>query len=90
MDHRVAGVEVDRRPAIVSVWTASGCSAAQIVASQPPWQSPDQVDRPAEPLHGAVDHFEVVLDRRVRVSRPAPIQSSEHTRGSPAARMLPI
>jgi hypothetical protein len=33
-------------PAIVSVLTASGRSAAHSVASQPPWQSPTRFTRP--------------------------------------------
>ena len=64
-------------PPTVSVLIRSGCSAAQIVASQPPWQSPTRLSLSLSMCATArVDHREVVVDAGVAggVRGPDPVE----------------
>ena len=66
VDHRLAGVEVDRRARDRQRVDPLGVERGVDRREPPALAVADQVDAPAAVLDGAIDDLDVVLDRRVR------------------------
>ena len=75
-------------PATDSVCTFSGCSAAKMVPSQPPWQSPTRLTLPPSRSTASPTTARWSSTVAFLVSWVAPRQSSAATRPNPAAWMI--